>query len=87
MAKGFERRVAKLEQRTPTFLRFAELRARFEARYGSAGINGHGDFSEALCGSAPRHLGIRRAVLVHVTDARLGLHVDIWIRRIFAGDA
>jgi hypothetical protein len=57
------------------------------ARKCKPGINGPGDLSEALCGSAPCHLGIGRAVLVDVADAGLGLHVDIRIRRVLARDA
>jgi hypothetical protein len=39
---------------------------------------------EALSGSAPCHLGIRRAVLVDVAAAGLGFHVDIRVHRVFA---
>jgi hypothetical protein len=41
----------------------------------------------ALSGTSARHFGIRPAILVNIADTGLGLHVDIWIRRVFAGDA
>ena len=36
---------------------------------------------------APVHLGIGRAVLVNVSDAGLGSHVDVRVRRAFARDS